>query len=296
MKKRNPIISFVLSIILPGLGQVYNGEFIKAILFLLLVYPIYMILGLTGMLSSFAGFIALTLVILSYKLIAGIEAYRTSKRLEPYTLKKVNKVWIYIMFGLIGHGINWYGTLFTRYVVGHEFMEIPTPSMLPSIYPEDRILAMSIKAGNIKLGDIITFKREDGQSYLSRVVGLGNETISVEEDKVIFENGEEQFTKLDKFKSDQFEYQKYKVELPDKTEYTICKINSYQGIAFPKRKTSNVESLVVPDSHVYVVSDNRNNGLDSRSYGAIPIENIDKVVRYIWWSDDLSRVGLNLRQ
>lgn len=253
-------------------------------------------LGLTGIMSSFKGFVALTAFMFAYKLFVATEAYRSSKKLNPYTLKNINKVWIYILFGVVGYGVTWAGVYLNRSIIGYDFHEIPTPSMLPTIEPGDRIVAISMTAEKLSLGDIVTFKREDGQTYLSRIVGLGNETISIANDRVIYESGEEQLTALGTSSDGLAEFRNFKAELSNKKKYSVCKIETYQGREFPQLKISNIEKLEVPEGHVYVVSDNRNNGLDSRTYGTIPIENIDKVVRYIWWSDDLNRVGMSLSE
>jgi len=89
MKNRNPIISFLLSLFFSGLGQVYNGEIMKGILLAILIFPIYILIGLTGLVSSFNGMILICSVIIIYKLIVSIEAYRRSKSLNPYELRPI---------------------------------------------------------------------------------------------------------------------------------------------------------------------------------------------------------------
>ena len=296
MKNRNPVLSFFLSLFISGLGQLYNGEPRKAFIYLILIFPIYLILGLFGILSSFMGFIVLGFIALAYKLFVAIEAFRMSKKLNPYTLKDINKVLYYFLFGIASYGIIWSCTLSNQYLIGHEFLAIPTPSMLPTIELEDRVVATSIKPNNVKVGDIITFRMDDGMSYLSRAIALENESISIQNDVIIFENGEEVLTKTNKHSDGMFEYQNYNVLLPNQVKYSICKIEKVRGNEYPQQKKSNIEKLVVPDGHIYVVSDNRNNGMDSRFYGTIPKKNVEKVIRYVWWSDDLNRIGVNLER
>ena len=48
---------------------------------------------------------------------------------------------------------------------------------------------------------------------------------------------------------------------------------------------------VVPDDHVFVMGDNRNNSSDSRTWGSVPIENIKGKALFIWWSRKPSDQG-----
>ncbi len=294
MNNRNPILSFIMSFFISGLGQLYNGEWKKALLFVFLIFPIYFIFGFAGFLSTFTGFVIHLIVLFGYKLYVAIDAYRSSKSLRPYALKKVNNLFLYLIFGIFSYGIIWYGVKLNRVLIGYDNFEIPTVSMSPTIQKGDRIMATAPRDAEIKRGDIVAFKREDGQSYLSRVLGLENETITIKDDQVFFSHGAEKLTMSEKNSDDQFEYQNFNVVLPNQRKYSIAKIEKAMGHDFRETETSNVENITVPKDHVYVISDNRNNGMDSRTYGPISIHKIDRIIRYIWWSSDFKRIGYTL--
>lgn len=109
MKNRNPILSFILSFFISGLGQVYDGELRKGLLYLIIFFPILVLLGLIGLQSKFIGFIIVLCIIFIYKLFVGIEAYRTSKKANPYKLKSINKIWKYFLFAISGYfdNVDW---------------------------------------------------------------------------------------------------------------------------------------------------------------------------------------------
>lgn len=291
MKNRNPIISFILSLVFSGLGQVYNGEIIKGILFAILIFPIYILIGITGLVSSFKGMIWICSVIIIYKLIVAIEAYKRSKSLNPYELRSINQIGKYLLFILFGFAVNWLGVSAGRSISGYEAFKIPTPSMEPTINVGDRVMATRINSKTIEVGDIVTFTKEDGQKYLSRVIGLPGDKIEILGDKAIV-NGQTEIWEEEVIQNqDQIEYQKYKSKLPNGKEFGILKMLSFNGRKVPTQEISNKEQVVIDEGRVYVLGDNRNNSMDSRMYGTIPIESIEKKVQYVWWSNEKSRIG-----
>jgi signal peptidase I len=59
----------------------------------------------------------------------------------------------------------------------------------------------------------------------------------------------------------------------------------YSGPCAPQRR------YVVPDGHVFVMGDNRENSSDSRAWGPVPLENIKGKALFIWWSSKPSDQG-----
>ena len=81
LKKRSPFIAALLSLITPGLGQVYNGQLLKGLAFYLCNLIIALFFWTSGLLYQFSGLISIVAVTLIYSIIiigdAGWTAYRT---------------------------------------------------------------------------------------------------------------------------------------------------------------------------------------------------------------------------
>jgi signal peptidase I len=65
----------------------------------------------------------------------------------------------------------------------------------------------------------------------------------------------------------------------------IVETKSDGGVCSPQRH------YVVPDGHVFVMGDNRDNSSDSRAWGSVPVDNIKGKAMFIWWSSQSGEAG-----
>jgi signal peptidase I len=119
---------------------------------------------------------------------------------------------------------------------------IPSGSMLPTLHEDDRVLVnkLSYDLHDVNRGDLVVFERPEGDApgqirdLIKRVVGLPGERIEQRDGRVYIDG--------------QLLEEPY---LEDDTE------------------TTNLPSQTVPDGHVFVMGDNRDDSMDSRVFAAI---------------------------
>ena len=166
---------------------------------------------------------------------------------------------------------------------------IPTGSMNPTITEGDRIIANNIaygirvplteshimKWGSPERGDIIAFihPAEKKTNLAKRVIGIPGDRIVIN-DNNIFINGKPVEKKLVKGNN---AIKIYEETLPNGIKYFIQEIRS-RTLSFDDR------IFVVPEDHLFVMGDNRNNSNDSRYWGFVPVENVLGKLEFCYFS------------
>jgi len=188
-----------------------------------------------------------------------------------------------------------------------EPFRIPSGSMVPTLEIGDHILvskfSYSLKVplsewfretpikvasmGEPKRGDIIVFQYPPNPKldYIKRVVGLPGDTIEVKNNE-LFVNGEKADRAYDgphTFIDDTCSEETTKAyrETLDGVEHWVLNNSAYSigglGNYGPKE---------VPEDHVFVMGDNRDNSADSRVWGAVPYDHIKGRALFVWLSYD----------
>lgn len=147
-------------------------------------------------------------------------------------------------------------TIFASYVVDGE-------SMQPTLYDGNLLMVNKIvyDLKDVERFDVIVFHANEEDDYVKRVVGLPGDKIEYENDK-LYVNGEhveEQF--LDA-------YAKASDSRPFTENFTL------------EGRTGEQE---VPEGKLFVLGDNRQDSLDSRSFGFISTEQIVGKVDVKYW-------------
>lgn len=181
--------------------------------------------------------------------------------------------------------------------------KIPSGSMIPTLLIGDHLLVNKFVYGtkipftsirvlpieDIKRGDVIVFKFpvddsvNKGLHYIKRAIGLPGDEIDIK-GRDVYINGK----RVKQVYDGNYNYLEQGVEITtDKYIDTISEnifdviykkssINTTKGkLNFP---------LTVPEDHIFVLGDNRDNSYDSRFWGFVPISNISGKAFLVHWS------------
>ena len=290
IKPRNVFIAFLFSLFFPGLGQVYNGQPKKAILFfgLLLLFPVFF--GIARGATFFYGLLAFLFVMMCLRIFIIIDGMIYAKRQKEYVLKKYNRWFYYLLIAIAMSAILWFYNLDS--ILEVQVFRIPTTSSYPTLHVGDHVVAdlKVYKNSEPNYGDIVVYSNPDGYMYIFRIVGLPNDTIALN-DNVLSVNGKpcgETFVKDTIFED--ISVKEFLEELPNGHKHSIYKFIQPNYLA-----KSNVTDIVVPADNYYLLGDNRDNAADSRYEGFVSKDEIKGRVVYIYFSREIDRINIDFR-
>jgi signal peptidase I len=273
-KKRIPAIAAVLSLVTPGLGQLYNGQILKGISFFLAFLVIPAALFLVRLPSQFQGLVAVLVITLGIWIFAIAEAFSAAKRRPGFVLKGYNRWYVYLLIIVLLFGIpNILAgpiTKFATNVLGFRAYKIPTGSMEPTLLTGDLVMTdlKYFKKNELRRRDlvIIQFPQNPSMDSVKRVIAL-------EGDKV--------------------EIRKKQVYLNDEalSEPDVIRADPNQDVA----QRDDFGPLVIPQGQSFVMGDNRDTSADSRIWGPLPLGNIKRKPLYVYWAKDKGRIGKKLK-
>lgn len=113
-------------------------------------------------------------------------------------------------------------------------------------YTDGEWVLYSRFTGKVETGDVVNIKLPTGEYYIKRVLAMGGDTVELT-DGVMYVNG-----------------------IPEEGSY-IRGVTKAEGVevSYPFR---------VPDGFLFVVGDNREESIDSRSFGALPEGNLKGII------------------
>lgn len=275
---RRPALAAVLSVLLPGLGQLYNGQLNKGL---------FLFMGFAFVSVPFLAFVALALppawllpsLLMSLLATLGLygygilDAWRVARHSPDYHPRPWQQPAIYVSLALFAYLSVLAGA--TRYVRAHivEPFRIPSSSMAPNVlrgdflFADKRVNRPGCKS-RIRHGDIAIFIYPNDRTryYMKRIVGLPGDRIRIR-GRTLWVNG--QAVTRPGSSPDQC------IERGDSGPYTV--------LCAPGGGTTELD-LTVPSGQVFVLGDNRAKAKDSRDFGTVPLRDVIGRAVQVWFS------------
>lgn len=168
-----------------------------------------------------------------------------------------------------------------------KIFKVPSVSMLPAFGSGDVLVSIMYtwQSPRVERGDVVLHVRpSQGRLYfVSRVVGLPGEKIQVKEGLLHINDVPVTRQEVDRFITDApgdrpSSATQYEESFPEGGRHLIIEDDGNEGLY------DNTDVIEVPEGHVFVMGDNRDNSSDSRqrSVGPIPLGDIKGYPVLIW--------------
>jgi signal peptidase I len=297
--RRHIWIAVPLSLIMPGLGQIYCGKLARGLVFTFLnLLPLPVTIGLFAMSTSsllMPAIIAMILLAGLIQLIAIIDSACLAHNAKEYKLKDYNKPVVYVLL-LVLITTGSVGSAFYLREQLLEAFRVPVASNYPTILPGDRFIANKIAYKSIdpKKGDLIVFANPEDRriNYIKRIVAVAGETVEIKNGEVYINDQKLTRQKLPESTLDNIRIKIRGEELKGDV-YEETNGSAKHKIFMAERKTpGDFAKITVPKHHCFVLGDNRNLSQDSRHFGPVLLATVKGRADYLYFpAKDWSRFG-----
>ncbi|HPQ94458.1 MAG: signal peptidase I [Thiothrix sp.] len=296
IRPRLPWLAALLSLVFPGLGQLYNGEPNRAAwVFMGCVLPVLpgfaLVLEVFPAPDNLQVYLLFLLLAAAVWLYGLIDAWRDAGRKPDFMPRHWQGAGTYLLTVLLlGEGVL---PAWSAHIRQHQFelMRIPSASMEPQLVAGDIIVVD--KSYNcpgcgekVGYGDIVIFAypNDPGMNYIKRVIGLPGDRVRMRAGR-LYLNGNALTRQQNR--QDAGGLQTVLEQQGEKSWVAIWKPDGNRPLDF---------DLTVPSGQAFVMGDNRAFSSDSRVFGPISLNTIRGRAMEIVLSYNRSLGGLQLQR
>lgn len=310
-RRRKIVYAVLLAMVIGmGAGQLYSGNLRRALaaagltllaLFLVLASAMLPPDSTTNLALGLILAVACPLILLGIVVDAGVGA----RRVGAVSRDRLYPVWAYILIFVVSGAANLALPEMAQAVARRVPYAVPGASMVPALQPGDLFFGHRghYDDREPRRGEIVLFPVANNRPYggpaepdmiyfVKRVVALPGETVGIRQGILHIDGVAAERQLVEAFALDiagrTVEMPQYLEILPGGASHRIVEAN---GDAGPRNSFGPV---VVLDGHVFVLGDNRDNSVDSRQIGPVPIAGLTSRAEIIYWSNDFGRVGRRL--
>ncbi len=181
--------------------------------------------------------------------------------------------------------------LFAGFKWKWHLFSIPSGAMEPTLLVGDNMVAENgpFSPDEIRRGEVVVFQTRDDVNFVKRVIGIGGDRVQVIGGRVHLNGGPVPASDAGTYEILDPYDRPLSVPLIEETldGRTYGTLDIREGDA-----GDDTALFIVPDGHVFVMGDNRDNSSDSRfEVGFVPVERIVGIARTIYWSPKRGGAG-----
>jgi signal peptidase I len=303
---RSPLIASLLSVLAPGLGHIYCGKPVKGLVLFFLGFvfvPIILFCPL-NVSSAFIlkAILASIIFLIALFFYVVVDAWIQAERIgEHYEVKKYNQWYLYVLVIIISLSYPPVMSYSIRQNLIQAYV-MAADSMLPNLMAKDYVILnrTAYRHRLPEIGDVVAFRppHERYQIYVKRIVALPGDTVEVRDNILYINDMPLQYRKVAPLP--------YVKVSPDPSSViesrisgeTVEEIHSNKSYRIQLFKSSGSNSsadfaeTTVPETYCFVLGDNRDNSLDSRHFGPVPLADILGKIDFIYFpAGSWSRFG-----
>lgn len=287
---RKKLPAFLMSALVPGLGQLYNGQLKKSLIYSVGLLTLPIGFNLLGLKPYFWAYAALIILLIILRLTIAIDAAIVAHKTKEFQLRNYNKWYIYLALIPVWYFVFFAGESISE-TTRYKSFSIGTDAGNPNLMAGDYVMGDFdfYNSRQPEYGDLIIFSTPNVGSQVFRIVGMPNDTLNIENNLVKFKNRKSFATLVSTLTWKEYETEEFLETLPNGFKYRIYR-NKTPFFA----DMATIKDIIVPVDSYFLLGDNRDNSADSRYFGFVHRQQIQGKLLTLYYSTDFSKINKSL--